>query len=133
MAALTRESLKKLRGSLKKEFNRQNSAGKTRVVIGMGTCGLAAGAKETEEAFLKALSRVQREDVEVSGTGCMGLCFAEPTVEVMVPGMPTVVYGNVDKEMAERIVRKHIQGKILINDHIYDNPSVDIIEDLEGN
>ncbi|RKX92299.1 MAG: (2Fe-2S) ferredoxin domain-containing protein [Spirochaetes bacterium] len=133
MAALTRESLKKLRDSLKKDFNRINSAGKTKVVIGMGTCGLAAGAKETEEAFLEALAKEQRKDVVVSGTGCMGLCFAEPTVEVIVPGMPSVVYGNVDREMAERIVRKHIQGKILVNDHIYDKPSVDIIEELEGN
>ena len=65
--------------------------------------------------------------VEVRRTGCMGLCHSEPTVEVVVPGMPTVVYGNVDAETARKIVSQHLERKLLVNDHIFDKPAADIV------
>lgn len=133
MAKLTRKSLDEFRNSLKKEFNQRNTAGKTKIIIGMGTCGLAAGAHETHAAFLEELEIQKITDAEVTGTGCMGLCHVEPTVEIIVPGMPSIVYGNVNGEIARKIVRKHIQGKILINDHIFDKPAMDIVESLGRN
>ena len=60
-------------------------------------------------------------------TGWMGLCHSEPTVEVVAPGMPTVVYGKVDAETARKIVNQHIVRKLLVNDHIFDKPAADII------
>jgi NADP-reducing hydrogenase subunit HndB len=129
MAKLTLEELKKLREEKKKEFAHRKTEGKdVQVIVGMGTCGIAAGAKETFDAFLKEIEASGLQNVLLRQTGCMGLCHSEPTVEVMVPDMPPVVYGNVTPEVAQRIVRKHIVGKIMINDHIFDKPAADIIK-----
>ncbi len=99
-----------------------------KIIIGMGTCGIAAGAKDSLNAFIEALDENGLSDVKVKQTGCMGACNVEPTVEIIVPGMPTVVYGNVDKVFAKKIVLKHIIGKELLDDHIQDKPAMDIIE-----
>ena len=98
----------------------------------MGTCGIAAGAKETLYAFLRELDENGIKNVRVSQTGCMGLCYVEPTVEVVVPGMPDVIYGKVNPEVAGKIIRKHIMNKTLVNDHIYDRPAADIVEEGRG-
>jgi NADP-reducing hydrogenase subunit HndB len=65
--------------------------------------------------------------VDLRQAGSLGLDHAEPTVEIRMPDMPDTIYGKVTPEVAAKIVRKHIQGKTLINDHIYDRPAVDII------
>ena len=67
-------------------------------------------------------------NVLVRQTGCMGLCHSEPTVEVVVPGMPTVIYGHVDAATAKDIVEKHIVGRGLIEGKILDKPSIDIVK-----
>ena len=129
MPKLTLDDLRKLRDEKKKALQQREPEGKTiQIVIGMGTCGIAAGAKETFDTFLDELQKNNLTNVLVKQTGCMGLCYSEPTVEVSVPDMPTIVYGKVNAEVARKIVRKHIVGKLLINDHIYDKPAVDIIK-----
>ncbi|HBA83600.1 MAG TPA: NAD(P)-dependent iron-only hydrogenase iron-sulfur protein [Verrucomicrobia bacterium] len=129
MAKLTLEELKKLREEKRKELNNRRTEGKdVQVIVGMGTCGIAAGAKDTFDAFLKEIDQSGLTNVTIRQTGCMGLCHSEPTVEVIVPDMPSVVYGNVNPDVAQRIVRKHIVGKIMINDHIFDKPAADIIK-----
>ena len=97
------------------------------VIVGMGTCGIAAGAKDTFNAIIEELDAKGISHVLVSQTGCMGLCHSEPTVEVIVPHMPVVIYGNVDAETARKIVNQHIVRKLLVNDHIFDKPAADII------
>ena len=57
----------------------------------------------------------------------MGLCYVEPTVEVIVEGMPSVIYGKVDGEVAGRIVKEHIVHKQMVSDHVFDRPAADII------
>jgi NADP-reducing hydrogenase subunit HndB len=130
MAKMTLEDLRKLRDSKKKELNKRNVDDKNiQVIIGMGTCGIAAGAKRTLDAFLQELDEKNlTDDVLVTQTGCMGLCYVEPTVEVIMSDMPNVIYGKVDEEIARKIVRKHIQGKSLVNDHVYDRPAADIVK-----
>jgi NADP-reducing hydrogenase subunit HndB len=94
----------------------------------MGTCGIAAGAKATLDAFINALDAEKLVDsVMVRQTGCMGLCHSEPTVEVLVPGMPRVIYGRVDAEVAREIITRHIKGHALLDNHILDRPAADII------
>jgi NADP-reducing hydrogenase subunit HndB len=69
------------------------------------------------------------DSVLVRQTGCMGMCHSEPTVEIIAPGMPRVIYGKVDKSVAEKIVKKHIIGKELLDDgHLLDRPAVDIMQ-----
>ncbi|MBT8046112.1 MAG: hypothetical protein KJN67_02995 [Pontiella sp.] len=129
MAKMTLEELRKLRESKKKEMVQRDGDEKSaQIIIGMGTCGIAAGAKEAFDAFLDELNSHEIKDTRITQTGCMGLCFSEPTVEVAVPGMPRVIYGNVTDKVARRIVREHIIEKALVSDHIFDKPAADIIK-----
>lgn len=122
------DDLRKLRDVKKGELRRRETEGKEiQLIIGMGTCGIAAGAKATLDRFLSLLAENNLEDsVVIRQTGCMGLCNVEPTVEVIVPGMPDVIYGPVDPVTAEKIIRKHIIGKVLLDDIIRDRPAPDI-------
>ena len=131
MSKLTLDDLRKLRDEKKKSMNQRDSDVKKSgvVTIGMGTCGIAAGAKVAFDAFLDEMEKAGITDISIRQTGCMGLCFSEPTVEVATDNMPHVVYGNVDEETARRIVRDHLTGNALVSDHIFDKPSVDIIEE----
>jgi len=129
MAKMTLEELRTLRDSTKTDLKRREAEGKEiQVIVGMGTCGIAAGAKATLDAFLKALDDNKLvESVLVRQTGCMGLCHSEPTVEVAVPGMPAVIYGRVDPQVAKTIVSVHIIGRQLLDNQILDRPAGDII------
>jgi len=129
MAKMTLDELRKLRDATRTGIARREVEGKeTQVIIGMGTCGIAVGAKATLDAFLKALDENKMLDsVMVRQTGCMGLCHSEPTVEVAVPGMPVVIYGNVNESVAKEIVSSHIIRGQLLDNQIIDRPAVDIL------
>ena len=104
MAKLTREALENLR----KENVHEEAI---TIMVGMGSCGIAAGAKDAYDAFVEELAKAGLDDVVIKKTGCIGLCYSEPNAEVAVPGMPRVLYGNVDCAVARDIVKKHIIGK----------------------
>ncbi|HCC37420.1 MAG TPA: NAD(P)-dependent iron-only hydrogenase iron-sulfur protein [Treponema sp.] len=129
MAKMSLDDLRQLRDSKKNDLRKRDADGKEiQVIVGMGTCGIAAGAKQTLDAFINALDSHKLVDsVLVRQTGCMGLCHSEPTVEVIVPGMPAVIYGKVDAGVVEDIVNKHIIGRELLDGHILDKPAVDIL------
>ncbi len=129
MSKLTLEALRKLRDEKKQTIALRDSDNKNiQMVVGMGTCGIAAGAKETFGAIIDMIAERNLPNILVRQTGCMGLCHSEPTVEVMVPDMPTVIYGNVTPEIAKEIVEKHVLGHRLLDNHICDRPAVDIIQ-----
>ncbi|MFO7937704.1 MAG: (2Fe-2S) ferredoxin domain-containing protein [Kiritimatiellia bacterium] len=128
MAKLTLDDLRKLRDEKQKAMNMRNPENKeAQIIVGMGTCGIAAGAKETFNAIIDELNDQNITNVLVRQTGCMGLCHSEPTVEVIVKDMPTIIYGNVDAELGRKIVTGHVINKKLIDDHICDKPAMDII------
>ena len=129
MAKMSLDELRNLRDSKKNDLRKRDAEGKEiQVVVGMGTCGIAAGAKQTLDAFITGLDEHKLVDsVLVRQTGCMGLCHSEPTVEVIAPGMPAVIYGRVDAAVAKEIISKHIIGKALVDGHILDRPAADII------
>ena len=126
---MTLEELRKLRGNVKSEIEKRDTEGKTiEVIVGMGTCGIASGAKETFNAFVKEIdARGMGKTVLLRQTGCMGMCANEPTVEVVVPGMPRVIYGNVKADIAKDIVEQHLVGHKLLDKLILDRPAADII------
>jgi len=129
MGALTLEALRKLREDKRQALAQRDAGeGNIEVIIGMGTCGIAAGAKETFTAMVEEINRLRLENVVVKQTGCMGLCASEPTVEVVVPGMPGVVYGNVDAATGRRIVNAHIVKGELVGEHLFDKPAADIMK-----
>ncbi len=78
-----------------------------RVMVGMGTCGLAAGAREVWAALEEELSGAC---VQLSQTGCIGMCEQEPLVDVVVPGEPRVTYGGMTPERVRRVVEEHVHG-----------------------
>lgn len=80
----------------------------TRVVVGMATCGIAAGARPVMLAFLDEVGKRNLLDVTVAQTGCIGMCRLEPMVEVTLPGQDKVTYVKVKPEMVGRIVAEHI-------------------------
>lgn len=129
MAKMTLEALRALREGKKADIDRRETDGKdVHIIIGMGTCGIAAGAKQVLEAFIDEIAAKKIENVTVKQTGCMGLCYVEPTVEVKVPGMPDTIYGKVDADVARKILKDHVIGKKLVSDHIFDRPSTDILK-----
>lgn len=128
MAKMTLEELRKLRDAKRQELDMRSPDNKdVQVIVSMGTSGIAAGAKDTLSAFVQALNERNLTNVAVRQVGGMGLEHAEPTVEVRVPDMPSVIYGGVTAEIAREIVLRHIVGRELLNEHIYDRPSADIV------
>ena len=120
MAKLTLEDLRALREQVKKSLQRRDPEGKgIQVIVGMGTCGIAAGGKDTFKAFLDEMeARNMDSQVIVRQSGCMGRCADEPTVEVVVPGMETVIYGKVTPALAKDIVQTHLIDKKLLDNFI---------------
>lgn len=82
----------------------------TEILIGMATCGISAGSRETLQAFMEELSKQNLDNIKVIPVGCMGYCHSEPVVEVMIKGEKPVIYGNVKKERVHEIVESHIKG-----------------------
>ena len=86
----------------------EDDSSTTRVVVGMATCGIAAGARPVMLAFMDEIAKRQLNNVTVSQTGCIGMCRLEPMVDVIVPGKEKVTYVHVKPEMVPRIVAEHI-------------------------
>ena len=130
MAKMNLEQLRKLREDKKQDLSRREVEGKEiHVIVGMGTCGIAAGARQTFDAVQDAVNAAGiGNQVTIRQTGCMGLCSVEPTVEVAVPGMPTVIYGQMTQNVAKELVAKHLVEKRLLDDHIHDRPAADIMK-----
>lgn len=84
------------------------------VKVGMATCGIASGAKETLKYFIEELEH-QAIDAVVTQTGCLGYCYAEPTVEITLVGQEPIVFGYVNKEKADEIIEIYIKRGQLID------------------
>ena len=107
------KSLAELQAIREKTLNRINlrkeeEGEATRVVIGMATCGIAAGARPVMHAFMDEIAKRQLSDVTVSQTGCIGMCRLEPMVDVISPDGTKVTYVHVKPEMVPRIVAEHV-------------------------
>lgn len=110
--------LKKIRdqvhSKIKLRENSEDADSLVQIKVGMATCGIASGAKETMNFIIEETERLGIDAV-VTQTGCMGYCYAEPTIEVTLPGKEPVVYGHVDKEKAREIITRYIQNGELID------------------
>lgn len=104
-----------LREKAKAEVNlRNNSEDKIRVVVGMATCGIAAGARPVLAAFVEEADKRQLKNVMITQTGCIGICKLEPVVEVYVPGQEKVTYVKMTAEKAVKVVTDHlINGQVV--------------------
>jgi NADP-reducing hydrogenase subunit HndB len=102
------EELRKIREKAQKDVELRQKQARVRVIVGMGTSGIAAGAREVLRTFVEEIGRRNLSDVIVTQTGEKGLASQEPLVEVFEEGKPTVIYGNVNAEKAKRVVVEHI-------------------------
>ncbi|MBL8027232.1 MAG: (2Fe-2S) ferredoxin domain-containing protein [Fibrobacteres bacterium] len=112
MAKLTKESLEKRVVS-------PNTVTTNYIRVGMSTCGVAAGADDVYAAFIEEADK-RKTNMKILKCGCIGACYAEPLVEVAVEGMPTVLYGKVNRETAVKILDKHILQKTIVQDFVFD-------------
>ena len=94
--------------TLNKISMRKDADEGTRIVIGMATCGIAAGARPVMLKFMDEIQTRGLQNVTVSQTGCIGMCRLEPMLDVLVPGKEKVTYVKVKPEMVSRIVAEHI-------------------------
>ena len=87
---------------------REGQEDRIRILVGMATCGIAAGARPVLTAFIDELEKRGITNVQVTQTGCIGICQFEPVVEVVTPGKDKVTYVKMTPEMAVRVVNDHI-------------------------
>ena len=122
MTIKTLADLKKMRQASKGKVSlRENGiceSDKIEVLVGMATCGIAAGAKETFLAFEKELEKNDIENVHIIKVGCIGYCHSEPTIQVNVPGETPLIYGNVTEKQVKKIVEKHLINHIKVDELI---------------
>jgi NADP-reducing hydrogenase subunit HndB len=102
------DELRKIREKAQKEVELRQKQARMRIVVGMGTSGIAAGARDVLKTFVEEISRRNLGDVVVTQTGERGLASQEPMVEVFEEGKSVVVYGNLDVEKAKRVIVEHI-------------------------
>ncbi len=109
------EELKAIREKMQSKVGlRSEDNSVTRVVVGMATCGIAAGARPVLKAFTEGVAEKKLDDVVVTQTGCIGLCKYEPIVEIMAPGHEKVTYIKVNPEKAAEIIDRHlVKGQII--------------------
>ncbi|MBM7624147.1 NAD(P)H-dependent oxidoreductase subunit E [Sporohalobacter salinus] len=109
------EELNELKEKVQKDLNTRKSEGKPKVIVGMGTCGIAAGARKIMQALLDEINK-RDLDVIVSQTGCIGMCEKEPLVDVKLPGKDRITYGRVTEEDAQRIIVEHVVNGNIVED-----------------
>jgi NADP-reducing hydrogenase subunit HndB len=102
----TLEDLKKVRDAAQKDLKVRLDTGTT-IVVGMGTCGIAAGARDTMHAILEELDK-RKIDAHVTTVGCIGMCVKEPLVDIEQAGKPRITYGNVRPDMVPRLIEEHL-------------------------
>ena len=113
------EELKKIRDQVKKDLELRAGGHRAKIVVCMGTCGIAAGARDTMKALLACLDEQGITDVAVTAAGCPGFCEQEPLVEVQTADAKPVRYGHVDAAAAKRIVTQHIVGGKTVADLVF--------------
>ena len=106
------DDLRRLREEAQRDISIRQQT-ETKITVGMGTCGIAAGARETMQAILQELERRQIE-AHVATVGCIGMCSKEPLVDVEQAGKPRITYANVHPEMVSRLIQEHlVEGNVV--------------------
>ncbi|MTI70427.1 MAG: (2Fe-2S) ferredoxin domain-containing protein [Firmicutes bacterium] len=111
------EELKKIRQEAKKRVVLRENREGIRIVVGMATCGISAGARPVLMTLLEETKKRNLEDVTVNQTGCIGICRLEPIVEVYKPGEEKVTYVDMNEEKARNVIAEHIVNGNVIYDY----------------
>ena len=111
--------LEAIRNRMRESVNirNENNVDSIRIVVGMATCGIAAGARPVLAAFVDEVNKRGLKNVMVTQTGCIGLCRLEPIVEVYVPGQEKVTYVRMSEEKARRVVAEHVVNNQVVTEY----------------
>ena len=114
----TLAELQAIRDSMKDKVSLRNGTAGMRVVVGMATCGIAAGARPVLNAFVEEVNKQGlTEKATVTQTGCIGICQYEPVVEIFEAGKDKVTYVKMTAEKAHRVVEEHIKGGKIVHEY----------------
>ena len=109
------DELKELREKAQKDLKNRDTSDKVEIIVGMGTCGIAAGARDILQEIMKEIDK-RDLDVIVSQTGCIGMCEKEPLVDVKMPGHDRVTYGEVETDDVSKIISNHVVNGNVVDD-----------------
>jgi len=112
------EELKRVREEALQKKQMKAAAGNVQVIVAMGTCGIAAGARDTMKSVLSFIETNNLSGVTVTQTGCIGMCEHEPILQVVIGEGAKVVYGKVNAEVAEQIMKQHVQNGMPVKDYV---------------
>lgn len=112
------EELKRVREEALAKKQLKATPGNVQVIVAMGTCGIAAGARDTMKSILNFIETENLSGVSVTQTGCMGMCEQEPIVQVIVGDQAKVVYGKVNADVAAQIMKQHVQNGTPVKDYV---------------
>ena len=112
------EDLKRIREEALRKQDLKSASGQKQVVVGMGTCGIAAGARDTMKAILEKIEKDGLSGIVVTQTGCIGICEKEPIVQIQIGDAPKVTYGKVTKDIAARIIDEHVLQGQVVKDYV---------------
>lgn len=108
MAKLTIDDLKRIKENVKKSTALREGGATVKITVHMGTCGIAAGAREVMDALLEEMAESNRQDIRVMNSGCMGMCSSEPNVTVEVQGKEPVIYQHMDRNKMRQVFKRHV-------------------------
>jgi len=114
---LSIQDLAKIRDETKAMLTIRDGQGRAKVTVHMGTCGIAAGAREIMEALLDEMRKNKVKDVVVTTSGCAGLCSREPMATVELKGQPPVKYINLTPQKIRKILTEHVLGGRLLAEY----------------
>ena len=117
MAPLTLDELRKKREEAQKEIYLREGKYKGKIIVHMGTCGIAAGAREIVTTFLGEIENLAEKNVMLTTSGCAGLCSMEPMATVELLNSPSVKYGNLTADKVKRIFKEHILDGNIVKDY----------------
>lgn len=106
------DDLRQLRDQAQKDIRTRMDTGTT-IIVGMGTCGIAAGARETMRAIIDELQKREIE-AHITTVGCIGMCVLEPLVDIEQAGQPRVTYGNLTADKVPELIEQHlVKGQVV--------------------
>ncbi|MDX9849376.1 MAG: (2Fe-2S) ferredoxin domain-containing protein [Anaerolineaceae bacterium] len=112
------EDLKRIRDEALKKQEMKSASGQKQIIVGMGTCGIAAGARDTMKAILEKIEKDNLGGIIVTQTGCIGICEMEPIVQVQIGEEPKVTYGKVTQDVAARIIDEHVLSGNIVKENM---------------
>ncbi len=113
MAKLTIEDLKRIKEKTAKEISVRDGTATAKIIVHMGTCGIAAGAREVMGVLMEELTNSDRDDIRVVNSGCIGMCSSEPNVTVEIEGGKPIVYQLINPNKMRQIFKRHVlQGEV---------------------